>query len=180
MLPSNIINIFLPLYLVSKYGFLKMRYGTTYSPGKKSLVRASITKSQSLLTPLDSSREEAASFQFVTWMSKIFRWHPLLIFRKVRSSEDLIDKKLALYIYLDENGRSKGFIYLTDGISTYYQQGEHSLHEVEFDGKDLRSNQKLGKNFDISKRIGAMEFFAWWFIEHWWFIRSQASKQACS
>lgn len=63
-----------------------------------------------------------------------------LKFRKVRSSEDLKDKKLALYIYLNDECRAKGFIYLNDGHSTLYQQGEHSLHELEFDGKEIRSN----------------------------------------
>ena len=40
---------------------------------------------------------------------------------KVRSSVDLQDKKLALYIYLNDESRAKGFIYLNDGHSTLYQ-----------------------------------------------------------
>ena len=58
----------------------------------------------------------------------------------VRSTKDLEGKKLALYVYLNDSCRAKGFIYLTDGHSTLYQQGEHSLHEVEFDGKELKSS----------------------------------------
>ena len=58
----------------------------------------------------------------------------------MRSSVDLQDKKLALYIYLNDENRAKGFIYLNDGQSTLYQQGEHTLHELEFDGKEVRSN----------------------------------------
>ena len=56
----------------------------------------------------------------------------------MRSSVDLQDKKLALYIYLNDENRAKGFIYLNDGHSTLYQQGEHTLHELEFDGKEVR------------------------------------------
>lgn len=41
--------------------------------------------------------------------------------RKVRSSEDLKNKKLALYIYLDGNVRAKGFLYFNDGYSTLYK-----------------------------------------------------------
>ena len=38
-----------------------------------------------------------------------------------RSSEDVINKKFTLYIYLNHECRAKGFLYLTDGHSTLYQ-----------------------------------------------------------
>lgn len=78
----------------------------------------------------------------------------------MRSTEDLKGKKLGLYIYLNENCRAKGFVYLNDGHSTDYQHGEHTLHQMEYDGKEIRSTQKIGEEFDISKMIGKIEIFA--------------------
>lgn len=84
---------------------------------------------------------EVQSFPFATLTRKQLSTYLLTIYlRKVRSSVDLQDKKLALYIYLNDENRAKGFIYLNDGHSTLYQQGEHTLHELEFDGKEVRSN----------------------------------------
>ncbi len=96
------------------------------------------------MTSLDYSLVQVPLFPSATSTSKCYRvydlFNNLYLFRKVRSSEDLKDKKLALYIYLNDECRAKGFIYLNDGHSTLYQQGEHTLHELEFDGKELRTN----------------------------------------
>jgi len=72
---------------------------------------------------------------------------------------DLEDKKFALYVYLNDSNRAKGFIYLSDGKTTLYQEGEHSLHELEFDGKGLQTTQKMGKDYDVNKAIAGFELF---------------------
>jgi len=40
--------------------------------------------------------------------------------RNVRSTVDLIGGKLDLLVYLNDKGKAKGFIYLSDGLTTNY------------------------------------------------------------
>lgn len=37
-------------------------------------------------------------------------------------------------VYLNKEGKAKGFLHRTDGISTKYEKGEYTLHILEYDG----------------------------------------------
>eukprot|EP00349_Pseudokeronopsis_sp_Brazil_P009956 CAMPEP_0202979876 /NCGR_PEP_ID=MMETSP1396-20130829/85909_1 /ASSEMBLY_ACC=CAM_ASM_000872 /TAXON_ID= /ORGANISM="Pseudokeronopsis sp., Strain Brazil" /LENGTH=166 /DNA_ID=CAMNT_0049719511 /DNA_START=2275 /DNA_END=2771 /DNA_ORIENTATION=- len=72
----------------------------------------------------------------------------------VRSSKDLEGSKVDLSVYLDEEGKAKGFLFLSDGITTKYEQGDYSLFELEWDGKEIKYALKHGPDSDFSELIG--------------------------
>jgi len=78
----------------------------------------------------------------------------------IRSSEDLKGKKFDLWIYLNQEGKAKGFLFLSDGTTTKYEKGEYTLHLLEYDGKQVKFTQKYGKEEDLSEMIDDIQIMA--------------------
>jgi len=55
-----------------------------------------------------------------------------------RSSQDLKGKKFDLSCYLNKEGRAKGFLFLCNGETTSYLNGDYTLHILEYDGKEIK------------------------------------------
>lgn len=62
-------------------------------------------------------------------------------------------------MYLNKDRRARGFLYLTDGKTTNYKRGDYTLHEIEYDGKDIRFLKRFGKDLDFSSIIEDIRFF---------------------
>lgn len=59
-------------------------------------------------------------------------------------------RKFDLWIYLNDEGKAKGFLARTDGHTTLYEKGGYTLHLLEYNGKDVKFTQIFGKEEDIS------------------------------
>ena len=85
------------------------------------------------------------------------------------------DKKLDLFIYLDCAGHSRGFVFLSDGCTTLYEQvsfqslashvyfwqGEYTLHLLEYNGKQVKFTQIYGKEQDLEMLIDDVQIIVW-------------------
>lgn len=69
-----------------------------------------------------------------------------------KSAIDTLRKNLSLYVAVDEDGKATGEIYLDDGKSYKYIDGEYVHRSFTFDGSVLKS-QKLGSQQQSSPEI---------------------------